>query len=137
MRTDCPKCYSHSAWYSRTAQDLILRCLCGLHKVMYSVLDEMEIMHSDAGADVKLPRPGTHLRKTLLTLECLEEASTAEIAERLKDLGQGYSMSDVASYLTILRSKGLVCSPVIRRGVAGGSTWTLTDNASDLLSKIK
>jgi hypothetical protein len=104
-------------------------------KVVFSLLGQLEEHHNGV-AVAKLPRPGTHLRKTLMAVECLEEANTADIAQRLIDMGLWYSMSDVASYLTILRSKGLVETPIIRRGVAGGSTWVLTDAATDLLGDI-
>jgi hypothetical protein len=137
MHTDCPKCGSSNACYQRNGPDIALHCLCGFFRVVYSELETVEVHHNGAEADVRLPKTGTHLRRTLFAVENLEEANTAEIAERLWDLGLHYSMSDVASYLTILRSKGLVESPVIRRGVAGGSTWTLTDAATDLLGTLQ
>jgi hypothetical protein len=91
----------------------------------------------DAGSDVKLPKNGTHLRKTLMVLTIMPDASSAEVTERLVDLGCDFTVSDVASYLTILRSKGLVTTVINRRGVPGGSTWILTDKAQDLLSLVK
>lgn len=135
MIVDCPKCASTQATYRADGPDLVLRCLCGYHKVVYTTLGTAEIMHSDAGTSVRLPKQGTHLRKTLMAVECLEIATTAEITLRLHELRAAYSASDVASYLTILRAKGLVDTTTSRRGVAGGSTWVLTDAAEDLLTE--
>ena len=44
-----------------------------------------------------------------------------------------FSVSDVSSYLTILRSKGLVQTICSRRGVVGGSSWELTEVCRKLL----
>ena len=107
IRTTCPKCASPNARYVRSGLDLEVHCICGYLKVVFSLLGQLEEHHNGV-AVAKLPRPGTHLRKTLMAVECLEEANTADIAQRLIDMGLWYSMSDVASYLTILRSKGLV-----------------------------
>lgn len=133
MRVECVHCGSPNARYVRTETDLILRCMCGVEKVVFSVLAKMQIEHNDAGPDVKVPKQNTHLYNTMMAVDVLVEATTKEITDRLLDAGEGYSVSDVASYLTILRAKGLVATTVIRRGVLGGSTWVLTDIAQDLL----
>lgn len=134
MLVECPKCGSAYARYDRTDTDLLLKCLCGYNKVIFTTLGEAEIVHTDTGKEVSLPKEGTKLRKTLMTLASLVEVSTGEITQRLHDLGETFTASDVASYLTILRSKGLVESTVIRRGFTGGSTWCLTDAADDLIN---
>ena len=136
IRTECPKCGSDNAGYEKTEHDLILKCLCGMRKVVYSTLNEMEIIHTDVGRDVKLPKDGTKLRKTLMVLSSLNEATSGEITERLQDMGEVFTASDVASYLTILRTKGLVAATIIRKGVSGGSTWSLTDAAEDLVGIV-
>jgi hypothetical protein len=82
---------------------------------------------------VKLPRRESNLWFTLVTLASLVEATSAEITYRLVDLGKEFTVSDVASYLTILRSKRLVRNTEVRRGVAGGSTWIQTDECVKLL----
>jgi hypothetical protein len=133
VKTDCPKCASPNAWYEQSTYDVTLRCRCGYHKVVQTTLETMVITHSDSGADVKLPRKGTNLWVTMMILTVTEEANSAEITKRLVDQKFAFTVSDVSSYLTILRSKGLVEPITIRRGVAGGSTWTLTDAAANLL----
>lgn len=134
MKTECPKCGSSSAWFQHTHYDLVLRCLCGLHKVVETRLESVTIQHNDSGADVKLPKSGTHLWKTLMVLSVVGPATSADITGRMNALGEHvFSVSDVASYLTILRSKGLVVATLVRRGVAGGSTWQLTSVCADLM----
>lgn len=130
---ECPKCGSQSSWMEKTRTDLVQRCLCGYLKVLFTTVESVEIEHNDSGDDVKLPKQGTKLWDTLMILTVEDEASSGEITERLTLMGKAYTTSDVSSYLTILRSKGLVLTVDSRRGVAGGSTWTLTDKAADLL----
>jgi hypothetical protein len=134
MRVDCPKCFSQSARYEKSTTDLTLVCLCGYRKLVFTtLLDGMTIEHRTAPSSVKLPRENTHLRITLTTLSTIEPANSKEITDRLVELGQAFTVSDVSSYLTMLRAKGLVEALDSKRGVPGGSTWQLTDRASDLL----
>lgn len=133
MRAECPKCGSASAWIETTPVDVILRCMCGLHKLIATKLQEIEIEHNDEPTQVKLPRPQSHLWFTIMVLSVLKEATSAEITERLIDLGKDFDVSDVSSYLTILRSKSLVYTTEFRRGVVGGSTWKLTDGCLALI----
>lgn len=145
MKIECPKCGSPNARYSKSTYDLELVCYCGYRKVVFTLLkDSLEGPLgecNDSGPEVKLPRAGTNFSKTLLVLSVLPEGTSAEITCRLNDLNgkffedeEGWlTVSDVSSYLTILRSKGLVDRVEIRRGVVGGSTWTLTDAAIDLM----
>lgn len=130
---ECPKCGSQSSWIEKTRTDLVQRCLCGYLKVIFTTIESVQIEHNDSGDDVKLPKQGTKLWETLMILTVEDEASSGEITERLNLMGKDYNVSDVSSYLTILRSKGLVLTVDSRRGISGGSTWTLTDKAADLL----
>lgn len=134
MKTDCPKCGSDSAWYSRTNTDLVVRCTCGFHKVVFTTLGSAVIANIESGTEVKLPKRDTNLYRTLVCVSILMEPSSAEVTERLRDMKRLHSVSDVSSYLTILRSKGLVDVVVNGRGSVGGSTWRLTDKAEDLLN---
>lgn len=133
IKVDCPKCASTHAYYQVTPVDKILRCLCGYHRVIETKLESFTAEHNDVGEDVKLPRKGSHIFHTLMALEVLEEATSGEVTKRLIDLGYKFDISDVSSYLTILRSKGLVVALVVRRGVPGGSTWRITDICGTLL----
>jgi hypothetical protein len=133
MKTDCPKCKGYNAWFTRTRTDLILKCMCGYYEVVYTTLERIEIEHNVTGGSVRLPMKGTNLRKTLMVVSVMPEASSREITERLADMGEAFSVSDVASYLGILRQKGLVQQTEVRRGIAGGSLWILTDAATNLI----
>lgn len=133
MKTDCPKCLSTHAWYERTRTDLSVVCWCGYRKVVYSTLDQVEIIHSEKQQNVKLPKPGTFLHETLVCLAQIEPANSREVTDTLTLHGHDFTVSDVSSYLMILRSRGLVTVSSYRRGVADGSTWELATVASELL----
>ena len=133
MRVDCPKCGSESAWYARDRQDVVLRCMCGYLRVVQTTLKSIIIEHKTSVLDIKLPRRESNLWTTLVVLVGLQSATSAEVTRRLWDLGKDYTVSDVASYLTILRNKSLVRNTEIRRGVAGGSTWVCTDKCLELV----
>jgi hypothetical protein len=104
-----------------------------MHKVIETTLESFVVSHNDSQADVKLPRKGTNIWLTLLTLAVNETANSAEITQLMVELGHVFTVSDVSSYLTILRSKGLVLNIDVRRGVAGGSRWRLSDPCKELL----
>jgi hypothetical protein len=149
MKVTCPKCKSPNAWVRKTETDLILICFCGHQKVLFTTLIESFEGPLDDDEDTEktiLPAMGTHLYKTLVVLSILPGGSSKEITERLNELnglmrGPGlvirkdlmHTVSDVSSYLTILRGKGLVERTSNKRGLPGGSNWDLTSEALELL----
>lgn len=134
MKTDCPKCGSSSAWYEKTRTDLYIRCLCGCNKMVFTTLtDGITIEHREKPTTAKLPKPGTHTRLTLQVLAMIEPASSKEVTDQLNAMGHSFSVSDVSSYLAMLRAKTLVEVIESRRGIPGGSTWELTPIAESLL----
>lgn len=135
VQTDCPKCGSDRAWYEACEIDLTLRCRCGFHKVVYTTLEQVSIQHNTPRGKVRLPKAGTHLSKTLRCLSAMESANSAEVTQALVDMGNDFNVSSVSSYLTILRSMGLVETLESKRGILGGSTWNLTDPAKQLLGE--
>ncbi|QIN95299.1 hypothetical protein DLP3_136 [Stenotrophomonas phage vB_SmaS_DLP_3] len=124
-----------SSWIEQSRQDTTLRCICGYLKVLATKLERIEITHIDVEAEAKLPRKNSNLWNTVKVLEVRQPASSALITQCLNDLklGAEFTVSDVSSYLTILRSKGLVVTTESRRGLAGGSTWKLSDVCNRLL----
>lgn len=134
MRAICPKCGSESAWIEYGIQDTVLRCLCGLHKLIQTKLGNMVIEHSEKAEDVTLPRQGTKLWECLIALAQLAPASTAEITVLVNE-GKTvrYDTNEVSSHLTVLRYKGLVVVTEFRKGLPGGSTWVLSPAADKLL----
>ncbi len=133
IKHDCPKCGSPNAWIELSEFDKTLRCMCGLCKVIETKLESFVITHNDSTADVKLPRKNTSIWFTLMALAREEVANSAEVTKVMVQLGYDFTVSDVSSYLTILRSKGLVLNIDVKRGVPGGSTWTLSDPCKELL----
>ena len=130
---ECPKCGQKSARYEVTKVDVYLRCLCGLCQLVATTLEYITIVHTDSGDKVSLPRHGTKLWHCLMMVNGLSRASSLEITDRLNLDGHEFTVSDVASQLTVLRYKGLVQSTDNKRGQVGGSTWECTDSAKKLL----
>ena len=134
MRTDCPKCESENAWYEVDRNDIWLRCRCGYAKVVFSKQDKgITIIRRESESVLKLPKKSGKLWHTIMVLSVLAPANSAEITERLRDLGKDMTVSDVSSYLTMLRTKGLVRTLENRRGALGGSTWELTETCQTLV----
>jgi hypothetical protein len=130
---DCPKCGSPNARYQKTETDLVLVCWCGYRKVVFTTLLSLEVIHNEKAQDVRLPKAGTYLFATLSCLWQIEPANSREVTDTLVLHGHDFTVSDVSSYLMILRSRGLVTVVDYKRGVADGSTWECSDAALDLL----
>lgn len=151
MKAECSKCKSPNAWLRKTEYDLLVVCYCGYQKVLFTTLvDTLEggLDDDEPEPETLLPRAGSNLHKTLVVLSILPDGTSAEITNRLNELngllkGPGLivrkdmllTVSDVSSYLTILRSKGLVERTEVKRGVAGGSHWQLTEQSIELLER--
>lgn len=133
----CPKCQQKQARYTKSncGQDLFLSCVCGYHKVVATLRQEITIEHFDADDEITLPGKGSKLRKCLDILAGIYPATSADVADRLRleDSETNTSVSSVSSILTILRYKRLVEVAEDRKGKPGGSTWTITDEAKQLL----
>lgn len=134
-RLECPKCYACRAWFERDGSDIVLRSICGVHIIVQSQGPaETIIEHSEARPKaIRLPKPGSALSACLGHLAIAEAANSAAITEALQGAGRVFTVSDVSSYLTMLRVKGLVRATDMRKGLVGGSTWVLTDTAKQLL----
>jgi len=139
VKVRCPKCKSDSAWFEKDYRDVFIRCTCGYCKIYQTKLEEsIVIEHRDSDDDVNLPRTDSQLFKCVTMLAILRRATTLEITEHLNDgrrnKGVKITSSDTASRLAVLRFKGLVYPAVEKKGVAGGSTWVLTEIAKKLLN---
>jgi hypothetical protein len=131
---ECPKCYSQSAWLKREGPDTVLRCLCGLYRVVASTLETITIEKVAPENEATLPRRGTKLWDCLTVLAGLAPARTDEITVGVNAArSDEQSLSDIASQLTVLRYKRLVVALDSRKGHAGGSTWELTPRSRTLL----
>lgn len=80
--------------------------------------------------EVKLPRPGTKMRKCLNAVAEAypHEITTSEIANRAE-----LKLKITSALLTPLMYRGLVERVKERCGVKGGSSWELTVKARELL----
>jgi len=133
MKTVCPHCGSINARYVTDRVDVILKCLCGYHRVVATTLQEMSIEHRETRKEITLPRQGSRLWYCLMALNTIKTGTTASIHTTMNRLAkEEQSMSEVASQLTVLRYKGLVSVLENRKGTSGGSVWELTDVAKKL-----
>ena len=135
MKIECPKCYSPSAVLIKEGKRIVIKCLCGIEKEVGSEHGEITIAHNEIEENIQLPRKDTKLLKCLGAMATLSPASTAEVTEELQNRGEDWSADEVASFLTVLRYKGLVEVVNYRKGISGGSTWELTDVAEELMHR--
>jgi hypothetical protein len=134
MNIPCPKCSSLSTRLVNEEDSLVLKCHCGYYKNMTTTLRSgMVIEHIHIEGEIQLPRKGTKLFQCLGALASLTEASTQQVAHELTRRGTEWSSDEVASFLTILKHRGLVKITQPGKGVLGGSRWALTDTARRLL----
>ena len=126
----CPKCGSLS-WFEKNGDDVIHRCLCGFHKVVYTKQGCITMIHRPKSKHVMLPRAGTKISKCLSALAKYHprELSTAEVAVIIN-----FKRDEVASHLMLLMQRGLIERVVNKRGKSGGSHWELSVRAQKLLS---
>lgn len=124
-------------WSEIEGHDLILVCMCGHRQFVATRAKPVVVEPEDREDTIRLPRRGSNLWATIMVLAVLQPASSAAITQRLGDLGySNFNVSDVSSYLTILRSKGLVLTTDFRRGILGGSTWRCTDTGLELMPPL-
>lgn len=136
MNIPCPKCGSTATRLEvHDDRDVMLECRCGYCKPMATTLEGgiliTHLVIEDGG--VQLPRGGSKLMECLGALASLKEATTAQIAATLTSRGS-WVYDEVASFLTILKHRGLVRVLAPGKGLQGGSTWGLTSEARGLLS---
>lgn len=130
-RDPCPKCGS-AAWYEMTAEDIIQRCLCGLHRYVWTRLPGGGYRtHIQRKEEFKVPEKGTKLSKCLgfVAAQYPKTVTTRDLCGI-----SGQNTSDVSSQLIVLMHKGLVERIESRPGTKGGSIWKVTRRALDALS---
>lgn len=119
------------AWYERTyakhtGEEIILRCMCGYERTVYSRYNGVERLHPLPERDLIMPRQGTRSSLCLGVVAGRHPnwSTTGEVASRL-----GWPNGDTANFLMVLMHKGLLEKVSEGRGIAGGSTWKLTTRA--------
>lgn len=126
----CPKCGDPS-WFVQVEEDLVQRCLCGVHRIVRTTVEGLVIVHRPRPKDVMLPKEGTKIQRCLKALHNYHprHISTLQVA-----LVTVLESADVSMHLTLLMQRGLIDRVEIKRGKAGGSTWQLTTRAMALLN---
>lgn len=124
LTTKCPHCKSNMAWYAEIEMDWYQRCLCGLARIVYSHLYGPIV--EPEKPKIRVPRKGTTLMKCLevVAKHHPRMVSTGGVARELSS-----PSSKIATFLSVLSSKGLLEKAKEARGVSGGSSWQLTDAA--------
>lgn len=72
-----------------------------------------------------------------MALEVLVDMTSAhskEVVARLREQGSNFTVSEVSSYLSLLRTRGLTLATGVSRGVAGGAVWHASPLALELLA---
>ncbi len=106
------------------------RCIaCGNMALMDITVGGVTIRHQENPVATGLPKKGTKSHACLVSLASIFPASTEEVSEIVAQTN-----SDTASQLGVLAKKGLVERVKERRGVKGGSTWTLTQYSKKALN---
>ena len=123
----CPKCNSKSAWLEAEGQDLVQRCLCGLNKYLFRVSAEGEIEPIEPrniADSIKMPLENPNHYKCLLAIYKTypDPVQTAQVAAHC-----GFENKPTYGFIASLLSKGLVERVEERKGLPGGSSWTLTE----------
>ncbi|KVR21705.1 hypothetical protein WK13_34775 [Burkholderia ubonensis] len=113
--------------------DLVLRCLCGLHRVVSTTLDSELGEPPAPKAGMQLPANGTRLYKALAAIAALGEPTSGQVAEWLRAQGESYTTSEASTCLTVLSQRNYVYRVHTRKNEVGGSTWALTDACADLM----
>lgn len=126
MKERCPHCDGWG-WYEVTydyylGYEVVLRCLCGYHRVLYS--EANDTVHMSVPKKIQRPlRPRSRLSKCLTEIARVHPApiSTSDLASIMKVEPQ-----KVSQYLIVLRVKGFAQCVDKRMGVTGGSKWGLS-----------
>lgn len=110
--------------------------MCGYRRCVFTTLVDMDVEPVSRPQDVCLPRRNSHLFNTLACLWHIAPANSREITDTLILHGHDFTVSDVSSYLMMLRTRSLVRVIEYKRGIPGGSTWECTEAADDLLEPL-
>lgn len=128
----CPHCTQRQAHYEVEGDNtLLIKCLCGYLAVLYDDKDTVIVNHVLSKTKSELPRKGSKLSKCLgaVASQYPDNVKTDAVSKLTKDTTSG-----AASKLMVLQHKGLVEKINSLRGVAGGSTWALTNRGINHLN---
>lgn len=128
----CPKCGARFTWTEWEGQCLAQRCVCGLNRYLYhESSDGITVMKRAAPAsDIRVPTPGTKRHKCVVVMvdEFPRKLSTTGIAE-----GCGLLPKETSAIMVLLMTTGVATRVERRKGFTGGSIWSLSDEALELM----
>jgi len=128
----CPKGCGRPAGFEVISTEVWTVCSCGFRRLSYSMDAKGEIVpHPYKRHNAALPDASTKLYQCLLGVQELVEINTSGVAQYVH-----MPSADVATRLATLEGRGLVYRTTTMRGIAGGSTWVLSDAAIRLLPEL-
>ena len=119
----CPKCRG-ATWLEKFDEDIVQRCLCGLHRYIQRRIDGVTIYSTAVKqSEVVLPQRGTKIYRCFASIgkKHPRVIMTADVARDTQ-----LNNKETAALLIALQARGLIQRASERRGVAGGSEWRLT-----------
>lgn len=128
----CPHCTNKQARYN--VEDdvrLIMYCTCGYNKIVYDDSIDNTVMHVLTKRKSELPRRGSKISLCLGAVASIHpnRIQTQKVAQITGD-----TVSGAGTKLMVLQHKGLVEKYRSLRGIAGGSSWFLTNRALEYLN---
>jgi len=127
----CPKC-GGVAHYELVDNNLVLCCMCGLHKFMRFTDSNTKITVETRlnKKQAELPKKNSKMARVLGVLGSRypETMSTQELAN-----STGENMNDVSSRIVVLYHRQLVDKVTEGKTFKGGSTWVLSLVGAGLL----
>lgn len=112
---------------------VIQRCLCGLYLFVQVDSSGGIVAQSTVKSPVKMPSKGTKIRRCLEAVRDLwpNTIRTLEIATLA-----GLHGKETSALMAVLAARGLVQRLEERRGLVGGSIWSLSDIAVEHIELI-
>ena len=130
----CPKC-TNPSWFEVVNEDLVQRCLCGLHKIVRSYDEDGRYsIHRVRPRDVVVPSEETKIGRCLRIVFQAhpDPVGTGTVAVAIR-----MTVDVVSQHMMLLYQRGLVERVENHRAKTGGSTWTLSHRAFQLMGGIK
>ena len=125
----CPKC-GGAAHYEIDSFDVILKCMCGLHKYLRYADEEIIIENRLPRKNAALPKTGSKLSKVLgvIASKYPDPITTGNLV-----MATGENSNDVGSRVIVLFNRQLIDKVSTGKGLKGGSMWVLSLQGGKLL----
>lgn len=122
----CPKCACNARYEVVGEVDLVLLCLCGYYAVVYTEIGDITTISIDRIAKSNTPSLDTKIGKCMKAL--LNNYPRVLTSEQVYSVvKKSMGRSDASTNLMLLQHKGLVDKLTFNKGMAGGSSWKISD----------